>query len=129
MTDQEMSALWKRAHEAGRAAAEASTPRPMIVSQHADSLDDRSPVVQQWFVGDGACGFAWIHFYPATQPFVRWLRRQGREGVGRKGYPGGWDVSIFEHNQSVERKLAHARAAAAVLKEAGVRCYAESRLD
>ena len=105
---------WALAEAAGRRAAEASVPTPMIVSE-ADGLSDR-PVEggKSWFVSEGVCGFAWLTVRPGTSSFARWLKKVG---LARKAYTGGVQYWIGAYNQSMTRKSAHASAMAKVLQE------------
>jgi hypothetical protein len=119
--------LWlDEANKAGEEAVKAIKPTPVVVQQHVNMLDDSSPVVKQWVVPDGVCGFAWVHIKPATTPFVRWLKRNG---IGRRSYYGGWDIPIHSYNQSYEKKMAHANAMAKSLCEKGINAYGDGRLD
>lgn len=121
-------AVFNEANRAGFAAGEASKPAAMIVSQHANALDDNSAVEKQWLVPDGVCGFAWVKVKPANCSFAKWLIKSGN-AKGR-AYGGGIDIWISAHGQSYERKVAHASAMAKVLSEKlGIKCYADSRLD
>jgi hypothetical protein len=98
----------------------------MQVIQRANPWDDNSPIVKAYEpVMDGVCGFAWLTFSDGRKSFPRWAQKVG---LARKGYYG---VSIWvsDYGQSMERKEAFAQAAAEVLREAGVRCYAQSRMD
>lgn len=120
-------ALWNEAESAGRAAADACVPTPMVVQQRANMADDSSPVVKSWHVPSGACGFAWVTIRPATSSFARWLKKQG---LGRRAYYGGIEVSAeMVGGQSIEIKTAWARAVADVLTKAGIKAHAGSRLD
>lgn len=123
------AALYAQAVAAAKAAAAACTPTPMVVSEAQGLSDLPKPGGKSWYVPDGVCGFAWVHM-KATLPFARWAKAQGH---ARKGYPTGCDISAYrmapEINQSLERGEAAARAAAAVLRQAGVECFAESRID
>lgn len=119
--------LWDDAHVAGMIAAGAMTPTPMIVEQHANMLDDASPVVKSWTVLDGACGFAWVIVKPGNSPFANWAKKY--KGA-KKDYYGGVRVKwVSEFNQSIARKEAYAGAFAKVLSDAGIKAYANSRLD
>lgn len=120
--------LWKLACEAGHAAATKHQPTPMVVQAHANQLDDASPVVQEWVVDSGVCGFAWIKIRPARGKFVQWCKQQG---IGRvDSYAGGFTIWIGDYGQSYERKMAFAEAAAKVLREVGgLKAYADGRLD
>lgn len=120
------AALYQRAHEAGMAAGEAARPRPMVVVQRENPLDDSSPIVKQYEpVMDGVCGFAWIKVRPANSSFGRWLRSRGHS----LAYQGGVSIWVRGFGQSYERKMAYAHAFAQVLEEAGIKAYAEGRLD
>jgi hypothetical protein len=113
------------ADAAGRAAAEAATPVPMIVQQHANMLNDRSAVVREWRIPEGVCGFAWVWFKGNT-PWGRWAKKTG---LASKGYPAGLQVWIGDYGQSMTRKEAYARAYAKVLRDYGIDAYAQSRMD
>ena len=108
--------LYDAAWAAGVAAAKAAIPEPMVVSGMG----------QRYFVSEGACGFAWVKVRPANSAFGNWLKK---EKLARPAYNGGLDIWISDYNQSVARKEAHARAMAAVLKDAGINAFADSRLD
>lgn len=125
-TPAEFKALTDKAHAFGMAAAGATVPTPMIVQQHASMANDASPVVKEWVVPDGACGFAWITIRPATSRFARWMKKAG---LASPAYGGGVQVWVSYFNQSVARKEAYAEAYAEVLRDAGVTAYAGSRLD
>jgi hypothetical protein len=118
--------LFNLAHAAGMAAAERFDPTPMIVQQHAIPLNDRSPVVQQWVVNDGVCGFAWVVVKPGTCSFARWL---AKEKGCKKAYHGGMSIWVHQFNQSMERKEQYAHAFAKVLRDHGVNAHPESRMD
>ncbi len=105
--------LWLGAKLAGSDAANAHTPQPMHIRGYAPILD-------------GVCGFAYITIKPATGAFVRWLKSQG---IGHKAYYGGWEISVREYGQSMERKEAHARAAAQYLSDHGIKASYYSRMD
>lgn len=118
---------FNEANRLGFAAGEFNKPHPMVVTQHADPLDDNSPVEKSWFVGEGACGFAWVRVYPGNCSFAKWLVKNK---LAHKAYRGGVDIWISAHGQSIERKEAHAQAMAKHLKEKlQVNCYAGSRMD
>lgn len=126
--DREFAALYAKAHAAGMKAGSDCTPTPMVVQQHASPLDDTSPVTQRWYVGEGACGFAWIKIGDARQPFCRWLKKTGK--VRERSYGGGYSIWVGEFGQSIARKEAYAQAFAEVLRQGGIqRVYAQSRLD
>jgi hypothetical protein len=124
----EFEAVFNEANRAGFAAAEAMTPRAMVVASHANPLDDSSPVEKAWYVADGVCGFAWVKVVPGNSSFAKWLVKAGI-AKGR-AYGGGVSIWISAHNQSMERKETHARVMAEVLRaKLGIKAYAESRMD
>jgi hypothetical protein len=114
----EFQMLLGKAEKAGYAAGDNMTPRPMTVTDSSGNVIDQ--------VNEGLCGFAWINVRSANKGFGNWLIKQG---IARKGYYGGAEIWIHAHNQSYERKLAHARAMADIINEAGFECYANGRLD
>ena len=117
--------LYDLAHTAGMRAANECVPTPMVVNQHADMMNDSSPVVESWKVDDGPCGFAWIWFKGNT-PFGRWAKRMGH---ARKSYPSGLQIWVSMFNQSMTKKEAYAQAFAEALRINGVDAYAQSRMD
>lgn len=118
---------WEEAVKAGLKAGGATTPIPMVVQQHSNMSDDASPVVKQWHVPDGVCGFAWVNIKPGNSAFANWLKEQ--RFAKKDSYYGGVTVWISEYNQSYTRKVAHAQAMAQVLTDHGVRTSSNSRLD
>lgn len=126
-TSHECQALYMKAHDAGMAAGQAHSPRPMTVVQRANPLDDNSPIVHQYApVMDGVCGFASIIVRPGNSSFARWLKAQG---IGRTSYSGGVSVRVSQFGQSYERKMAYANAFAKALEEVGIKAYPDGRLD
>jgi hypothetical protein len=143
--------LLNEARIAGIQAVQQAQIEPMVVSQHADLLNDNSPAVRRYFVADGPCGFAWIKIptrrarptdkgYNATLnvQFANWLKAQGKvQGrrndemlfPERTSYTGGVDIWVSGFGQSVQKKEAYAAAFAGVLNAAGITAYADSRLD
>ena len=124
--------LHAKAYAAGMAALEACLPTPMVVQQHANALNDASPVVKEWYVPEGVCGFGWVVVTPGTCSFAAWLRKtkdSDGQPLGSKHYYGGTCFWVHEGDQSYDRKMAFARAYAGVLNAAGVRAHAGGRLD
>jgi hypothetical protein len=81
------------------------------------------------------CGFAWVHFKPATTPFVCWLKQRGH---ARKAHAvGGALMGVSKFGQSYDKKLAYARAYADVIQqemvlsgvEPTLNVYAAGKLD
>lgn len=118
--------IYNTADQAGRQAAEAHKPTPMVVQQHASPLNDNSPVVQSWVVDGGVCGFAWVHLSKANTSFANWCRRKK---LGHKSYYGGWDISCGAYGQSMEKKEKYCAAFANELSRHRISCYMESRMD
>jgi hypothetical protein len=122
-----LKSLFEQAHAAGRAAAEAVIPTPMVVVALTDPFDDTSAVARRYPpVMDGVCGFAWITIYPGTGKAARFAK----EFYGaRKAYRGGVQIWVSAYGQSMTRKEAYAEKFAAVLSAAGIKAYAGSRMD
>lgn len=110
--------LFNMADNAGRAAAEACVPTPMIV---CDGSYTYAPIL------DGVCGFAWVNIKPGTSKFARWLTKNNL--ARRDSYYGGVTVWISGYGQSMARKEAYAHAFANVLRENGIQAIAMSRMD
>lgn len=125
MKNENFEAIYEKAWAAGVAAATATVPTPMAL-QNAGLTGAYDPNrAPDYVVMEGPCGFAWVQT-PANTPFGRWLKKTGK---ARKGYPTGLTIWISNYNQSMMRKEAHAAAMASVLREAGINCYANSRMD
>lgn len=126
MSATKYAALAAKADAAGKAAAEALTPTPMIVGEakslFTDEIDYSKPT---YYVAGGVCGFAWV-WLKGNTGFGRWAKAQG---IASKGYPNGLNIRASGYGQSYEKKLAYAQGYAAVLTEAGITAYAEGRLD
>ena len=120
-------AALKLAYLNGSSAASESVPTPMVVEQHANPLNDASPVVRAWHVPDGVCGFGWVTVTPGTSRFAKWLVKTGH---ARKAYGGGVSIWSKAQTQSLTRNEAWAGAVATVLRsELGVEARADSRID
>lgn len=115
--DSGFAALTAAAHAAGIKAGRECRPIPMIVSTASGIAIE--------CVDDGACGFAWIEF-PGNTAFGRWAKKQG---LARSHYPSGLCIWVSEFGQSIDRKEAYSVAYARVLRDAGVKAFAGSRLD
>lgn len=118
------SELYTTARAAGLAAAAAAQVTPMIIQQHKNMLDDNSPVVKQYFVADGVCGFASV-----IVRNIKFANQLKKLGIGRKNYGTGWNISVSDFNQSLTRKEAYAHAFAKVLNDHGITAYTDSRMD
>ena len=125
--DAKFQELYNEAMAAGARAAGVAKVAPMAVQMSqglTDGFDFGRPFE---VVADGVCGFAWVKVRPANSSFAKWLKRKGI--VTNVAYTGGYDIWIRGYNQSMQRKEAHAEAMAAVLREAGIKAYAGSRMD
>ena len=116
--------LYTQARAAGLAAAQAAQVTPMIIQQHKNMLDDNSPVVKQYFVSDGVCGFASV-----IVRNIKFANQLKKLGIGRKNYGTGWNISVQDFNQSLQRKESYAYAFAKVLRDAGIDATVDSRMD
>jgi hypothetical protein len=126
--DREWQELWDAADAKGRAAADELVPTPMVVGTPSTPLGSDIDFSQRtYFVSEGVCGFAWVKVVPGTSSFARWLVRTGKSRG--KAYGGGVDIWIGDFGQSMQRKEAYARAMASVFREAGLKAYAQSRMD
>lgn len=125
-TKTDFAALYAEADAAGKAAAEAAIPVPIVVGEETSpfsgQVDYSKPT---YFVSEGLCGFAWVTFKGNTA----WGRWAKKTGVAKPAYGGGLQVWISGYGQSVTRKEAYAAAFAQVLRDNGVTAYAGSRLD
>lgn len=128
-SEAEARALFARAQEAGRIAAQATTPQPMYVVEREHPLDDTSRIVRAYApVMSGVCGYAWTIIKPGNGSFARHLKKLGL--ACSSDYYGGVMVSLAGlYGQSYEKKMAHANAFANVLQGAGIRAYSMGRLD
>lgn len=119
--------LYNEARIAGLEAGKLQRVIPMVVSQHVNLLDDRTPITESYFVESGVCGFAWINIRPANCGFANWCRKKG---LGKtSGYQGGLNLFVHDFGQSLQRKEAFAHAFAEVLSKAGITAYGNSRID
>ena len=127
-TELELHDLFTKAEQAGREAAQAAIPAPIQVFERANPFDGTSSVVKSYApIMDGVCGYAWITIRPGNGQAAKFAKAQGK---GRSDpYEGGVTVKVRGYGQSMARKEAYAYAYAAVLYAAGIRAYADSRMD
>jgi hypothetical protein len=129
-----LKALMLGAHAAGMAAGHAAMPPTMFVREHASPLDDSSPVVKEWAVPAGPCGFAWVTLRPANSRAAKVMAEvfTGKFGghAKRNSYEGGMMLWVYEFGQSMVRKEAYAHAFTRHLRDAGLdKVYSGSRMD
>jgi hypothetical protein len=114
--------------------------KPMVVQQHAEVMNDSSPVTEQWVVQGGPCGFASIRVKCTNGPsrkFINQLKKNGLAGDrntfkewSKSDYYGGYMKSFtMIGGQSLAYKEAYAYAYAGVLDEAGINTWVWSRMD
>lgn len=133
--ENEAQKIMDAAIEAGMDALNKAKPTPMIVQQHANMMDDNSPVVESWKIEGGVCGFAEIRFKANNTPnrkFLAGLKKAGLVGehnVWGKSYQGGYTYWVSQGGQSLERKEAFAHAFRKVLENNGIQAYVTSRMD
>lgn len=112
------AAIYKQADKAGREAANACKPEPMVIAGY-----EHAPIM------GGVCGFAWVRFPDGRKPFAKWLvkNKMGSKDDYRGGVTlwAGFDIG----NQSMTIKEHYCRAFAAVCREHGIDCRMESRID
>jgi hypothetical protein len=123
---QDFQAIYNEARQAGLKAGNECVPVPMVVTEHANPLDDNSPVVKRYApITSGVCGFGWISIKGNTA-FARWAKENKLVG---NHYPSGYSFWVSDFNQSMEMKEAYAYAFAAVLNKHGIEAHAGSRMD
>ena len=119
--------LLERAHLMGMDAGRKVGVTPMVVGTPTETfgseIDHSKPT---YFVEGGVCGFAGVVIKPARGKFVSYLKSLD---MGHKHYYGGYYVPVRVFGQSLTRKEAYAEAYAKVLREEGMSCYVDSRMD
>lgn len=128
--DQEYRDLYNAALAAGVEAGESCKPAAMIVGSPTTPLgSDIDYNKETYYVADGPCGFAWINVADGRSSFAKWLIAQEIPGVRKDSYYGGVSIWVRRFGQSLQRKEACAHAAAKVLRDAGIKAHAGSRMD
>jgi hypothetical protein len=118
--------IYNEAYAAGiKAGNEVGVPK-FVVGTPTTALGNDIDYAKPTYILDGLCGFAWVTISPARGSFVTFLKTQG---IGSKGYYGGYEIWVREFGQSVDRKSAFAGAFAEVLEKHGITAYTGSRLD
>lgn len=126
LTKTECKKIYAEAYEAGLLAGnEVGVPK-FVVGSPTTPLGNDIDFSKKTYILDGLCGFAWVTISPARGAFVNWLKTQG---IGSKGYYGGYEIWVREFGQSVDRKSAFAGAFAEALEKYGITAYSGSRLD
>jgi hypothetical protein len=93
-----------------------------------DAIPKAMLVDNRYLVEGGVCGFAWVNIYG-----IRSNSKLGKTldtlGFRKNSYEKAHQFWVFDGGQSMERKEAYAYAMAEVLRKAGLRAYADSRMD
>jgi hypothetical protein len=93
-----------------------------------DAIPKAMLVDNRYLVEGGVCGFAWVNVYG-----IRSNSKLGKVlaalGFRKSSYEKAHQFWVFDGGQSMERKEAYAFAMAKVLREAGLRAYADCRMD
>ena len=127
--------IFNEAVQAGKDALDNCIPKPMVVEQHSNMLNDHSPVEKAWVVEGGVCGFAWVSLKantPENRSFLNDMKRVGflkDRGAFSKAYEGGYQYWVSQGGQSLARKEAFAHAFCKVLTDNGITAYVQSRMD
>jgi len=136
--------LIKKAEAAGAEAMQelidSNEVAPMIVQQHADMMNDNSPVTEQWVVEGGCCGFASIRVKCTNGPsrkFISQLKKAGLAGGenshkdwSKSSYYGGFMKSFSGiGGQSLAYKEAYAYTYANILTAEGINTWVWTRMD
>ncbi len=128
------------AFKAGNKALEECTPRPMVVCQHQDPLNDSSAITHQWHVPDGVCGFAWVVISRITESnkkFIADLKKLGlcadnknpNRDAPIQPRTRGYSYWVSEGNQSMGKKEAFAKGMCAELEKHNIDCHWGSNID
>jgi len=121
----DFQAIYDEAQTAGMEAGNKAIPAPMVVQEHSNMMDDKSPVKQEWYVAEGVCGFAWVNV--KDRVFGQWLKDMGYGD--HDSYYRGVTIWCSQFGQSMQRKEAWAQAFAEVLTKHNIRSYSQSRMD
>lgn len=123
--------LFERAIVAGKEAAETHEAVPMVVQEHANVLDDSSPVVKTYAPAmGGVCGFAFAIIKPGNCSFALWLKK-----TGNGDYSDYWRgvlviaEDVKYNGQSLSSKESFNNAFARVVGAEGIRVDTRSWMD
>jgi hypothetical protein len=109
--------------------AESITPTPMMVAQHTNPLDDHSPVDKAWYVSEGVCGFGYVLVPDARKRVTKELIKTGHFRYSEYNKAASMSAGTWTQSQSYERNVKFATTVCRELREHGIECYVESRLD
>ena len=120
----------EKAEQAYREYAEEHYKKPnYVVVQHANPMDDNSPVEAAYPLTD-LCGFAWLEI-DGRDPFWRWMKRSGK--VDKNDSPKYIKLHLSMGNGGngdiTAQEKAYQAFADHVRKITGAKIYSTSRLD
>jgi len=72
------------------------------------------------------CGFAWVRIKSGRGNFAKWLIETD---IGSKNYNGGMRISAHCDYQNMYVREAYCTAFRDVLREHGIECHVETRID
>jgi len=129
MNKNEFEQIFAQASMAANKAYSDATPKAMAVQNSGinEGFDWSKPYE---IVQDGVCGFAWLNFPVDGRSAIAKIMK---EFGAYKDYYGGlsfWSSDLMhDTTQSMQRKEAGIKAAAAVFGAHGMKCYPMSRMD
>ena len=118
INENNIASLVAEAQKAGLVALENAITKPMVVHGGA----------RPYLVEGGVCGFAWVNVY-GIRSNSKLGKVLDRLGFRKSSYEKAHQFWVFDGGQSMERKEAYAIAMADVLRKAGLRAYADCRMD
>lgn len=116
---------------AEKSVAKMQAPVPMVVQEHANMLDDNSPVVKQYVPAmGGVCGFSWVVVRPGNCSFALWLKKNNKARYDEY-YRGvvvhGEDRKY--NGQSMDTKAAWTSGFNKVISDAGIKTQVYTWMD
>lgn len=129
--------IYQEAKEYASESIKTVKPTPMIVSQHSNPLNDRSPVIKEYYVESGICGNAFLRIpfdNTTNRKFVNALKKaeiikERTRGEVWKHEESGYMLYSKARTQSYEINTAWCNAVGSYLDKHGISTYVESRLD
>ena len=118
VNENNIASIVAEAQKAGLVALENAITKPMVVHGGA----------RPYLVEGGVCGFAWVNVY-GIRSNSKLGKVLDRLGFRKSSYEKAHQFWVFDGGQSMERKEAYAFAMADALRKAGLRAYADSRMD
>lgn len=124
--------LYEKAVKAAEESVKAmQAPVPMVVQEHANMLDDNSPVVKQYAPAmGGVCGFSWVVVRPGNCSFANWLKKTSKARYDE--YYRGVIVHGEDNKyngQSMDTKAAWTSGFNRVISDAGIKTQVYTWMD